>query len=387
MVAIHRLLLMWLSVECLLTCCLSGFSIGACSPNTDKKNVHSSDTQKDFTPEAETSFVEDDTLRDTETVAIVSTERGSDSIVDVNEPFIQKPDNCEHPEVIESCDNGWCRIAPGCFLYGTPPSEGCRAAGSEEQVYITLTHPFVIAQTEVTQEQWEAAGFSNPSFPPQCSDCPVSMVNWFEALAYCNALSAGEGLEKCYGLSCCEGAVGEGCEEGKIGCSDGYQCNCEVNRFENRYECPGYRLPTVAEWEYAAKAGTQTDTYIGDALVGEVDTCEPDPVVDRVAWACSNTKHAMPVALKEKNGWGLYDMLGNVVEWASDPYLNTAYGKGASHLIDPYGFIDGEAVNRPLRGCNFECPTRCVRSAFNLALSDFSKIKFAGLRPVRTLFE
>jgi formylglycine-generating enzyme required for sulfatase activity len=273
-------------------------------------------------------------------------------------------------------------IPAGCFLYGSPPTEPCRSANNEEQVYVTLTHPFLIQTTEVTQEQWEEMGFPNPSPSPTCADCPVSIVSWFDAIAYCNARSESEGLETCYDLSSCEGLVGSGFGAPE----DDFVCAGEVQKFGNVYECPGYRLPTTAEWEYSARAGTTTETYAGDSPSDNVEDCQPDPVVDEIAWSCSNTDMAMAVGLKTPNGWGLYDMLGNIGEWASDPYQNVPLGGGAGSVIDPHGFVESSS-GRPVRGGVWMNDPVCVKSAFISSSSIDGKLSGRGFRPARTLFE
>src|SRR5690606_41911240 len=84
------------------------------------------------------------------------------------------------------------------------------------------------------------------------------------------------------------------------------------------------RLPATdgGEWEYAARAGTQTAFYNGDITPypGLVSRCEEDTNLKKIAWYCKNADGPMPVGQKAANGWGLHDMLGNVREWTSDPY-------------------------------------------------------------------
>lgn len=300
---------------------------------------------------------------------------------------------CDHPDVEESCDGNWCHIPPGCFLFGSEPEENCRAKSAEQQVYVTLTHGFVIYRTELTQADWEAVGFRNPSPEPQCPECPVSRINWYEGLAFCNSLSLSEGFEPCYDLSSCVGAIGNGCIDDTPECfvTDPFICSGDVYRFADIYECPGYRLPTTAEWEYATRAGTTTQTYLGDVLSDTIQDCEPDPVVDEIAWTCSNSEmelssQAWPVALKKKNPWGLFDTIGNVEELVSDAWQNRPLGFDALHITDPHGFVD-YSNSIPLRGCSWIKDPSCCRSGFTTADTKTSLRKYQGIRPVRTVLE
>src|SRR5690606_38984567 len=125
------------------------------------------------------------------------------------------------------------------------------------------------------------------------------------------------GLPACYSVAQCECSDGQECHFG-----DRQNCAYAMETTEDPYACEGYRLPTEAEWEYAARAGTQTAFYNGDITPysGLIERCEEDANLDKNAWYCKNADGPKPVAQKAPNGWGLYDMLGNVEEWTSDPY-------------------------------------------------------------------
>jgi sulfatase modifying factor 1 len=318
---------------------------------------------------------------------------------------------------------GFVRIEPGAFVLGSPETEapgGCRGMYSEDQVEVTLTHPFEIAKTEVTQAQWKAAGFPNPVESNDefavilGDDLPVCLVDWYEALAFCNKLSEKAGLETCYDLSTCTGdAIGSGCPPPNPyatwingACSpwegaDPYYCGYGVRRYESMYECPGYRLPTSSEWEYAARAGTTTATYNGE-LEHETTECLEDQTLEPIAWYCANAPSHQDrsvnqkVALKKPNAWGLYDILGNVMEWTDAIFTGGGleedewYASGNTPpLIDPMGHEDnGELLERITRGGIMTLYGCTLRAAFVFGGSSTPKRDMVtGFRPVRTLFK
>ncbi|MBU4485902.1 MAG: formylglycine-generating enzyme family protein [Candidatus Delongbacteria bacterium] len=144
---------------------------------------------------------------------------------------------------------------------------------------------FYIGKTEVTQAQWKAVMGNNPSCFKGDNN-PVEKVSWFDAIEFCNKLSDKEGLQKCY-----------------AGSGNSITCN---------FKAKGYRLPTEAEWKYAAKGGNQSRgyTYIGSYNVGDV------------AWYNGNSRSkTQPVATKNDNELGIHDMSGNVWEWCWNWYV------------------------------------------------------------------
>jgi formylglycine-generating enzyme required for sulfatase activity len=193
-------------------------------------------------------------------------------------------------------------IPAGSFSMGcTSGDPDCY--GDETPVRTVTLSAFRIAETEVTQAQWQAFMGSNPSYNAFCAQCPVESVSWYDVAVFCNRLSEANGLVPCYYADADFTQV-----YGKSGGNWSLPNSGEV------YWNPaakGYRLPTEAEWEYAARGGSATNIYSGSNNV------------DEVAWYSSNSNNSTkPVKGKLPNGYGLYDMSGNVFEWAWDWYGN-----------------------------------------------------------------
>ena len=193
---------------------------------------------------------------------------------------------------------------------------------------VTISKPFYMQTTEMTQGQWQRVMGDNPSYYSSCgSNCPVEQVSWNDVQEFIRKLNAMEGGNK-------------------------------------------YRLPTEAQWEYAARAGSATAYYFGNG----------SNQLGQYAWYGSNSgRKTHPVAGKKPNRWGLYDMHGDVWEWCSDWYGENYYS--SSPTKDPQGPSSGD--KRVLRGgCCYDIAGR-LRSAIRLRVNPDSRINYFGFRLTR----
>ncbi len=228
------------------------------------------------------------------------------------------------------------RFVPGgIYTIGSPESEPGR--DTDETLHeVQLTRGFWLGETPVTQAQWRqlVPGPKQPSrFKDGGDDLPVESINWFEAVEFANRLSDREKLPRCYEVVKPKGSLGGG------------DFTCDGVTFAG-LDCPGYRLPTEAEWEVAARAG-----------VPPADGAVPD--LDAVAWYRANAGGSPhPVGQKAANRWGLHDLLGNVWEWTGDWF--GAYPTG--RVPDPPGPPEGS--RRVFRGGSWDSLAQGVRAAY-----------------------
>jgi formylglycine-generating enzyme required for sulfatase activity len=282
----------------------------------------------------------------------------------------------------------WAKVSAGSFLQGSPENEFGRNE-NEFQHEATLTRDFEIMVSEVSQGLFEQMLGNNPSYNHKCgAHCPVDRVSWHDAIAFSIALSRSEGSKPCFTMTniyCEDGQPGDETDfcagQGTIRRAD-----IALNDAATVYECEGYRLPTEAEWEYAARAGTETAYYSGN--VTHLD-CDPvDPSLNRIGWYCGNTylrgRHAWesrPVCLKEPNALGIYDMSGNVWEWVWDrlgPY-------DVGPIVDPTGPEEGE--HRVMRGGSWRFDALRARSAYRGRHFSGATPRVTGFRLARTIGE
>jgi formylglycine-generating enzyme required for sulfatase activity len=215
-------------------------------------------------------------------------------------------------------ETNFVRISAGEFMMGST-----NGVDDEQPVHrVRISREFEMGKYEVTQAQWEAVMGNNHS-RFEGPDLPVEQVSWNDAQEFINKL----------------------------------------NQSDNKYQ---YRLPTEAEWEYAARAGSTGD-YAGD--------------LDAMAWYyinSGNTTH--PVGQKQANAWGLYDMHGNVWEWVRDWYDSGYYAQSPG--ADPRGPSSGSS--RVSRGGGWGSLARNCRSAVRSSGSPVLRYYYLGLRLVRT---
>ena len=207
-------------------------------------------------------------------------------------------------------------IPAGTFRMGSSSDD---AVEQEEPVTeVRISRAFYMGKHEVTQKQWEKVMGTNPSAFKGCKDCPVEHVSWNDVQAFIRTLN--------------------GMEDSKR-----------------------YRLPTEAEWEYAARGGTDGDRYSTN--------------LDTIAWYdknCNQGPHR--VGKKAPNGYGLHDMLGNVYEWVQDwkgPY------PGGS-VTDPQGPARGKL--RTMRGGSWEAGKQSCRATHRLDATPGFRFHALGLR-------
>ena len=260
---------------------------------------------------------------------------------------------------------GMALIPAGSFIMGSPTTEPMRFGDDETQHEVTLTKSFLMGIYEVTQEQYLAVMGVNPIWytnGPAAGEIqakrPVDPVSWFEAIAFCNTLSALLEHKPVYSI----GGKTDAAEWGEIPTSNEH-ISCDEhedytvwwNTVSVNLHADGYRLPTEAEWEYACRAGTTTVFNCGTrGLRSEGDY---DAIVGALGWWAGNGGSGTHQAgLKAANAFGLYDMHGNVFEWCHD-----FWGVYTGDAEDPTGPETG--VYRTLRGGGYDCLGQSLRSA------------------------
>ncbi len=245
-------------------------------------------------------------------------------------------------------------VEPGTFMMGAVEGQSGGGSKSKPVHQVTFARGLWVGKYEVTQKQYESVMGSNPTVS-KGEKRPVGDLKITDMVAYCNKLSELEGLAKSYTIN---------------------GTTIEWDR-----SASGYRLPTSAEWEYFARAGTIDNTYAGVS-----DGKDPNAVIEPIAWYRENSldgtgsRTSQPVGLKIPNAWGIYDVIGNIGEKCFESptdYPNVP-------VTDPWGGF--QIDNVIARGGNFTTPSSdCFVSSFR-AVDGQATIgtTSSGFRVVRT---
>ncbi len=259
-------------------------------------------------------------------------DNGDDANANDNGPVEPPPDDPVEPQVGElTLDLGGgvsmelALIPTGTFLMGTESTAHTTLERSRPVHTVTIGRDFYIGRYEVTQAQWQAVMGDNPS-GFSGDDLPVESVSWFEAVEFCETLSAATGYD--------------------------------------------IRLPTEAQWEYACRAGTTTAYSFGDDAAGLPD----------YAWY-TDTGEFMTheVGAKLPNFWNLFDMHGNALEWCEDVW-HADYTDAPSD--EAAWSTDGDPASRVLRGGGWYSPEHNLRSDYRFKYRADGRYHGIGFRVV-----
>ena len=282
----------------------------------------------------------------------------------------EKQDVAEHSYTSGICECGMREmvlIPAGTFQMGSE-----KVYDSNKPVHeVTITKDFYMGKYEVTQAEYEkycSYGSSSPSSTYGYGDnYPAYYVCWYDALVYCNKRSIAEGLTPCYSIS----GNTDPSKWGRVPTSSDSTWNAVVCD----WNANGYRLPTEAEWEYAARAGDNTVSSLTWAGTNSSSN------LGEYAWYSDNSiDKTHPVGTKKSNAFGLYDMSGNVWEWCWN-WITSCYDTETEGGTNPTGTSSGDY--RVLRGGSWRNVSDYCAVSFRNSYGPSRRNFYLGFRVVR----
>ncbi len=245
-------------------------------------------------------------------------------------------------------------VKGGTFQMGSIDGEE-----NEQPIHSVKVDDFYIGKYLVTQSEWKELMGNNPSYS-KGDNLPIEYIDWYDAIEFCNKLSEKEGLKPFYNIDKTVKDPNNGYE------GDDKKWSITVNEDSN-----GYRLPTEAEWEYAARGGNMSKGY----------KYSGSDNIEEVAWYSGNSDNmSHPVGEKAPNELGIYDMTGNVWERCWDWYYKDYYSNSSEK--NPQGPLFG--LFRSLRGGSWDYSDINCRISKREYDSPVIKYGILGIRLVRS---
>lgn len=287
---------------------------------------------------------------------------------------------------------GFVEIPPGVFRMGATSADGSHSLSGRIRS-VMVTHYYELKETPVTEHEWQEVMGNNPSQPTRPDpngvmigfsraelmgsdqrgvlrgrplaerpeDCPVTNINWYDAIAYCNRLSERAGIPPYYILTNERGTPG----------AKNYFCNVAINRDANaRFS---FRLPTEAEYELAARESDFDDRRLYRSNIYEI--ARPYDGIGR--------PRTLPVRFFQPNTRGLYGMIGSVWQWCSAPYRHPRGAQGDA-IRDPDGVFESIQNVRSLRGGGVYCSSQQLGAHIRFEGRAEKVACDYGMRPART---
>ena len=278
-----------------------------------------------------------------------------------------------------SCPKGFVKISAGTYTLGSADNEAGREADNdhasvenvENKHSVTLTHDFCIMVYELSQAEYTQY-VEKTAIPNDAYDKPKSGLSWHDAALVSVRMSEANGLTPCY---TCTTETSEGKEVARCQAIDAFSA------------CNGYRLPTDAEWEIAARGGSEGTFYHIQETV--TDAALLPQYATQIAWMSENEKRAHTRSesrsvAAHKNAYQIYDVAGNLMEWTHDRFYPVLTD---SSYTDPVFSPESANESRVLRGGSYMSKAASCRHAARYLVDGTSHSGATGVRLAITLFE